>query len=104
MAANYVSKISGLLPHPLSELALEADEQAGWRLIASLEDGSTGQLTFAGGISPRAWLARHLAGEYGISMLDSAEIARILFHGHLPNEAVVDQRHEPYGMSPPLTE
>jgi hypothetical protein len=96
MAANYVSRVSGLLPQPVRELV--ADEQAGWRLIANLDDGSTAQVTFAGGISPRVWLARHLAGEYGISRVDSAEIARILFHGHLPEEVGVDARHQPYGM------
>jgi hypothetical protein len=98
MAANYVSKVSGLLPQPVRELALEADEQTGWRLIAILDDGSTAHVTFAGGISPRVWLAGHLAAEFGISLMDSVEIARILFHGHLPEEIGVDARRQPYGM------
>jgi len=101
MAANYVSAISGLLPPPLIQLSLLADEQAGWRLVAALADGSTASLAFAGGISPRVWLAHHLSAEYGMSPTDAAEVARILFHGHLPEEARVDLRPEPYGMPSP---
>jgi hypothetical protein len=101
MAANFVSAVSGLLPPPLRELSLLADDQAGWRLVASLEDGSTAQRTFAGGTSPRAWLAGHLASVYGISMAECEEICRILFHGHLPEEVGVDLRLQPYGMPSP---
>ena len=101
MAANYVSAISGLLPAPVRELSLTADEQAGWRLVATLEDGSDAALTFAGGTSPRVWLARHLASEYGMSPIDSAEVARVLFFGHLPEEVSTGHPPEPYGMRSP---
>ena len=98
MAANYVYAASGLLPAPLRELSLAADEQAGWRLVASLADGSDATLTFAGGTSPRAWLAKHLVCELGISPSDSVEVARALFFGHLPDEVGAGHPPEPYGM------
>jgi len=98
MAANYISAISGLLPAPLRKLSLAADQQAGWRLVATLEDGADAALTFAGGTSPRVWLARHLASEYGMSPIDSAEGARVLFLGHLPDEVGTSDSPEPYGM------
>jgi hypothetical protein len=98
MAANYVSAISGLLPPPLRELSLAADDQAGWRLVARLEDGSEAALTFAGGTSPRFWLANHLLSEFCISPIDSVEIARLLFFGHLPDEIHSESSPEPYGM------
>jgi hypothetical protein len=101
MAPNFVSTISGLLPPTLLELALLPDPQAGWRLRATLADGSFADMTFAGGTSPRAWLAQHLTAEFGMSLLDAVEVARLLFFDYLPPEPSGSTQHEPYGMPPP---
>ena len=99
---GFVPGVSGLLPAPLRALSLAPDLVAGWRLTASLTDGSFADLTFAGGIDPRAWLGEHLASEYGLAPADAADVARLLFADFLPPEVSDhDAPHQPYGMPPP---
>jgi len=99
---GFVPGVSGLLPEPLRSLSLAPDLAAGWRLTAALSDGSFADLTFAGGVDPRAWLSEHLGSEYGLTPADSAEVSRVLFADFLPPDlSDHDPHHEPYGMPPP---
>jgi hypothetical protein len=98
--ANLIRCDTGLLPDCFVEVRLEADFTTGWRAAFVFVDSSEAELPFAGGTDPRAWLAQHLASEYGFSVVAAAETAARLFDGYLP-PANVEPPPEPYGMQAP---